>query len=169
MNDGQFVKAFSKLIAFLVALTIILIILGVVVGGSLDDKLRAQSEMYTQIVIANRTEPVGKLNVGEILEPMVAVESQQTVQVAAIAEDVGKSVYDKACYICHATGVTGAPKPGDATNWNPRIKKGIELLYANAINGFQGESGVMPPKGGNLLLSDDEVKSAVDYLVKLVE
>ncbi len=166
MNDSQFARAFSKLIAFLVALTIILITLGVIIGSSLDDKLRAQSQEYTQRVTAARTAPVGQLNVGEIIDPMPVEES---LPVATVTASDGKSVYDKACFVCHATGVTGAPLPGDATQWNPRIEKGIETLYANAINGFQGEVGVMPPKGGNLLLSDEEVKVAVDYLVKLVQ
>ncbi len=169
MTDSQFAKEFSKLVAFLVVLTVVLITLGVVIGGSLDDKLRAQSEEYTQLVIASRTEPVGQLNVGEIQELMQTLEAQQATQVAAIEANQGKSVYDTACYICHATGVTGAPKPGDVANWNPRIEKGVDLLYKNAIEGYQGQSGIMPPKGGNLLLTDDDVRTAVDYLVELVQ
>ena len=168
MTDSQFARSFAKMVAFLVVLTVILITLGVVIGGSIDEKLRAQSEEYTQQVIASRTEPVGKLNVGEVQETM-ATEAQQSTQVAAVGGDVGKSVYDKACFVCHATGVTGAPKPGDVANWAPRLEKGTDMLYTNAIEGYQGETGVMPPKGGNLLLSDDEVRAAVDYLVKLVQ
>ncbi len=169
MTDSQFAKTFSKMIAFLVVLTVVLIALGVVIGGSIDDKLRAQSAEYTQRVVATRTEPVGQLNVGEVPEPTLSPETQGGTQVAAVDGDVGKTVYDTACYICHATGVTGAPKPGDVANWTPRIEKGVDLLYTNAINGYQGQFGIMPPKGGNLLLSDDEVRAAVDYLVKLVE
>ena len=36
---------------------------------------------------------------------------------------------------------------------------------AFAVNGSQGSGGVMPPKGGNLALSNAEVKAAVDYMV----
>lgn len=169
MTDSQFARAFSKMIAFLVVLTIVLIALGVVIGGSIDDKLKAQSEEYTQRVIASRTEPIGHLNIGEVPESVLSTDTQESTQLAAVDGDVGKSVYDTACYICHATGVTGAPKPGDVANWTPRIEKGVDLLYANAINGYQGPSGIMPPKGGNLLLSDEEVRAAVDYLVKLIE
>lgn len=169
MTDSQFAGAFAKMIIFLVVLTVILIALGVVIGGSIDDKLKAQSEAYTQSVVAERTMPVGKLNVGE-LEPMQDVaQVEQTVRVASVEGADGKAVYDKACFICHATGVTGAPKPGDVNNWKPRMEKGLETLYANAINGFQGQFGIMPPKGGNLLLTDEEVKAAVDYLVELIE
>jgi cytochrome c5 len=54
---------------------------------------------------------------------------------------------------------------GNAAAWAPRIAAGADSLYANAINGFQGTSGVMPGKGGNSALSDAEVKAAVDYMV----
>ena len=165
MTDRQFTKSFFKMIFFLVLLTIALIAAGIVIGGSIDDKLRAQSEEFTQRIIAQRTQPIGTLNVGA-MEP--SVEPTTPVQVASTG-DVGKSVYDKACFICHTTGITGAPKPGDAENWAPRITKGLDTLYSNAIKGFQGETGIMPPKGGNLLLSNEDVMAAVDYLVDLVQ
>ena len=170
MTDRQFAKSFFKMIFFLALLTITLIAAGILIGGSIDDKLRAQSEEFTQRIIAQRTQPVGTLNVGA-MEPSVeptSVEPTTPVQVAS-SGDVGKSVYDKACFICHTTGVTGAPKPGDADNWGPRIAKGLDTLYSNAIKGYQGETGIMPPKGGNLLLSNEDVMAAVDYLVDLVQ
>ena len=170
MTDRQFAKSFFKMIFFLALLTITLIVAGIVIGGSIDDKLRAQSEEFTQRIIAQRTQPVGTLNVGA-MEPSVeptSVEPTTPVQVAS-SGNVGKSVYDKACFICHTTGITGAPKPGDADNWAPRIAKGLDTLYSNAIKGFQGETGIMPPKGGNLLLSNEDVIAAVDYLVDLVQ
>ena len=78
----------------------------------------------------------------------------------------GKAVYDQACMACHAQGVAGAPKFGDTEAWTDRLAKGMETLYENSINGFQGEAGMMPPKGGFTNLSDDEVKAAVDYMVE---
>jgi len=78
----------------------------------------------------------------------------------------GKAVYDQACMACHAQGVAGAPKMGDTEAWKDRIAKGKETLYEHSINGFQGEAGVMPPKGGFANLSDEEVKAAVDYMVE---
>tara|TARA_B100001123_G_scaffold374369_1_gene439632 strand:- start:205 stop:594 length:390 start_codon:yes stop_codon:yes gene_type:complete len=77
----------------------------------------------------------------------------------------GKEVYDSACFICHATGVAGAPKLGDIANWAPRINQGMELLYSRAVKGFMGESGLMPPKGGRMDFSDEDVNAAVDYMV----
>jgi cytochrome c5 len=54
---------------------------------------------------------------------------------------------------------------GDAADWAPRIAQGMDTLYNNAINGFTGKGGLMPPKGGFANLSDPEVKAAVDYMV----
>jgi cytochrome c5 len=41
----------------------------------------------------------------------------------------------------------------------------MEALNKNAIDGFTGETGMMPAKGGFSTLSDDEVKAAVEYMV----
>jgi cytochrome c5 len=88
---------------------------------------------------------------------------------SATAEDKksadGKSVYESACAACHATGLAGAPKAGDKSEWAARIGQGQEMLYASALKG----KGAMPPKGGNASLSDTEVKAAVDYVVGLAK
>lgn len=84
---------------------------------------------------------------------------------APVAENtVGKSVYGKTCAMCHAAGVAGAPKPGDKTEWGPRIAQGKDTLYKHAIEGYTGSKGMMPAKGGAANLTDDEVKAAVDYM-----
>lgn len=81
--------------------------------------------------------------------------------------DVGKSVYNKTCALCHAANVAGAPKPGDKADWGPRIAQGKDVLYKHALEGFNGAKGAMPARGGSTTLSDDEVKAAVDYMVGL--
>ncbi len=73
----------------------------------------------------------------------------------------GKSTYESSCAACHGAGVAGAPKFGDKAAWGPRIKQGMDTLHEHAIKG----KGAMPPKGGNMSLSDADVKSAVDYMV----
>ncbi len=85
---------------------------------------------------------------------------------APVAENtVGKSVYGKTCAMCHAAGVAGAPKPGDKAEWGPRIAQGKDTLYKHALEGYTGEKGMMPARGGAASLSDDEVKAAVDFMV----
>lgn len=85
---------------------------------------------------------------------------------APIAENtLGKSVYGKTCALCHASGVAGAPKPGDKADWSPRIAQGMDLLHKHATEGFTGAKGQMPARGGSTTLSDDEVKAAVAFMV----
>ena len=63
------------------------------------------------------------------------------------------------------TGERGAPRVGDADEWSARLAQGMDAVYSHAIDGFQGQAGIMPPKGGFAHLSDEAVKSAVDYMV----
>ena len=77
----------------------------------------------------------------------------------------GPQVYNSACLACHGAGIGGAPVPGDAEAWAARIAQGMDVLKDHAINGFQGSLGYMPAKGGRVDLSDEEVASAVEYMV----
>ncbi|HJV86439.1 MAG TPA: c-type cytochrome [Noviherbaspirillum sp.] len=94
--------------------------------------------------------------------PAAAAPAEQPK--AAAAGDAGKKLYESTCQACHGTGVAGAPKFGDKAAWAPRIKQGAATLHEHAIKGFQGKSGMMPPKGGSTA-PDDDVKAAVDYMV----
>lgn len=84
---------------------------------------------------------------------------------AAPANAAGESVYKKTCALCHSSGVAGAPIPGNKDEWGPRIAQGNDTLYKHAIEGFTGEKGMMPARGGAATLSDDDVKAAVDFMV----
>ena len=77
----------------------------------------------------------------------------------------GKAVYDQACMACHAAGVAGAAKLDDKARWDATAAQGKATVYDHAINGYTGEKGAMPAKGGNATLSDDDVKAAVDYML----
>ncbi len=89
----------------------------------------------------------------------------EVAEAAPVSDGRGKEVYDQACFICHTTGVAGAPKIGAVADWSPRISQGTETLYSHAVKGFMGEGGLMPPKGGRMDFSDDDVNAAVDYMV----
>lgn len=89
-----------------------------------------------------------------------------TAQTAAAAPVVqasidGEKVYNSLCMTCHNVGVANAPKL-EAAAWTERAQNGLDTIYNHAINGLNA----MPPKGGNPSLSDDEVKAAVDYMLK---
>ncbi|VAY87772.1 Sulfite dehydrogenase cytochrome subunit SoxD [hydrothermal vent metagenome] len=76
-------------------------------------------------------------------------------------EHPGKSEYETSCSACHANAAIGAPVVGNKEAWNSVMEKGIEKVYHNAINGING----MPPKGGNMSLSDAQVKEIIDYMI----
>ena len=82
---------------------------------------------------------------------------------APAAKPAGKSgeeVVNSVCMMCHGAGVMGAPKIGDKASWAPRIAQGYETLVQHAIKGVR----MMPPKGGNAALTDDEVAAAVAHM-----
>jgi len=72
-----------------------------------------------------------------------------------------EKMYDASCKLCHATDTMGAPAVGDANAWKSVMKKGMDTVLVNAIKG----TGGMPPKGGNMDLSDADIKEIVDYMV----
>lgn len=71
----------------------------------------------------------------------------------------GEDVYKAQCSACHAAGLVGAPKFGDATAWGPRIKTGFEALLHSAIAG----KGAMGAQGGGAF-NDTEIARAVVYM-----
>ena len=81
--------------------------------------------------------------------------------VAATEQADGKATYVQICQACHAAGLAGAPKTGDKAAWAPRIARGEAVLMQNALKGIR----MMPPKGGNPGLSDQQVRAAVAYMV----
>lgn len=94
--------------------------------------------------------------------PAASAELAPVASAASTGDLVkGEQVYTSTCLACHGAGVLGAPKFGDKAVWGPRITQGIDTLHTNSINGIR----MMPPKGGNATLKDEDVKAAVDYMV----
>ena len=89
-----------------------------------------------------------------------AIQSAEKAAASANLSTAEKT-YADSCASCHDTGVLHAPKIGDKTAWAGHIEHGLEHMVSNAISGI----GKMPPKGGNLQLSDAEVRAAVQYMV----
>ena len=82
----------------------------------------------------------------------------------------GRHLWLDNCMTCHAYGVAGAPVPMVPEEWKDRVIKDRAVLYDHAINGFFGpDDTMMPERGGNPELSDEEVKKAVDYMVTLAK
>lgn len=63
----------------------------------------------------------------------------------------------------------GAPKPGDKAAWADRVAQGLDVMKQKSIDGFTGAAGMMPAKGGNMDLTDEEVGGAVAWMASTVE
>ncbi len=87
-------------------------------------------------------------------------------QAAEAQVATGEAVYNRVCRLCHAAGLAGAPKLGDRAAWEARIAQGMETLVTRTLKGYQGRGGMMPARGGNPSLSDDEVAAAVAFMVE---
>jgi len=96
-------------------------------------------------------------------EATKVASEKPTLSKSAIA---GKATYSSSCLVCHGSGVAGAPTLSDKESWGKRLKQGVDTVVQHAIKGFNGESGMMPPKGGNLSLTDQQVKDAVQYMIE---
>lgn len=122
----------------------------------------------TDAEIRSRIAPIGSLRTAESGEEESGGEAQEEVALTEAAAEgtlSGEEVYNTYCTACHAAGVAGAPKYGDAEAWEPRLAKGMETLYESTYNGLN----IMPPRGTCSQCSDEELRNAVDYMVAAVE
>ena len=160
-HDRKFFDTFLLVLGILVGIALALIVVARIIAANTSVARRQDDPVYEKQVEA-RIQPVahdavaGKDN--SALAPAAAAP--------AVAVDLsGEAVYSQACAACHGAGVAGAPKYGDKAAWAPRIAQGTDTLHQHAINGFQGKSGFMPPKGGRSDFTDQSVKNGVDYMV----
>ena len=89
------------------------------------------------------------------------IEKVGAVEMKAVDREpkAGAEVYAAQCAACHAAGVAGAPKFGDAGAWAARIKNGYEALLTSALKG----KGAMGAQGGGAF-NDFEIGRAVVHM-----
>jgi len=158
------------LLAFIIPVLVIVMLAQMATSG----KSQSENSAAAEEAVAQRLKPAGEVVVDPNAPPpapaetvAVAVAPGATPAAAAPASSAGKgkSVYDTSCAACHTAGVAGAPKTGDKAAWASRLKTGNSALVAAVVKG----KGAMPPKGGNMSLSDDDIQAAVDYMLSLVK
>lgn len=120
----------------------VLIIMGLVLFVTSGNKT-APGASDMQQAIAERIEKVGTVEIRDANRPLAS----------------GEDVYKAQCSACHATGVSGAPKFGDAAAWGPRLGQGYDALLHSAL---KGKNAMAPQGGGNF--SDLEIGRAVVYM-----
>ena len=165
-HDAHLVRNFGIVLAGLTVLGIIIAILARMVYSN----FAATTGIYDENMEA-RLAPVGQVNTSG--ETVTLAGSAPTAGAAPAATPVaaspGEAAYNQVCFACHAQGIAGAPKLGDAAAWEARIAQGNDTLYKHAIEGFTGPTGMMPPKGGAVDMADEDIKGAVDFMVRAVQ
>lgn len=163
-RDQKFFDMYSLVIGVLAVVTIGILVLAIEMSERTQAVFTRETAEY-QEAVAERIRPVGQVYLpGEEQQAAAAVVETVAEPEPVATTMTGPQVYNSACIACHGSGVGGAPIVGDAAQWSERVAQGMETLAKHAIEGYTGSAGYMPPKGGRLDLSDDEVASAVEYM-----
>ncbi|MEQ8206416.1 MAG: c-type cytochrome [Woeseia sp.] len=167
-RDQKFYDIYSVVLGGLALFALAIFVLSKKMSDMTQGIYTSSAVEYQQAV-SERLQPFGQVYLpGETIpadEPQVA-EAAQADPVATTLS--GPQVYNAACIACHGSGIGGAPTLADAANWAPRTAQGTDTLHDHAVNGYQGSAGYMPPKGGRLDLSDQEIHDAVDYMLSQI-
>jgi cytochrome c5 len=165
-QDSHFFNNFSLVLGILFAVTIGLFVFARHVGAEHQVKQVTRDPRFLASV-DERLQPAARVAVAGQDNSALKIESVGPAGPAEVLPADGTAAYDTACATCHASGLAGAPKVGDHAAWGPRIQQGKDTLYKHAIEGFNGKTGVMPPKGGRTTWPDDLIRQAVDHMVDL--
>lgn len=164
--DLDFLKKFSLVILFLMLVTAGLI----GVAAWLHRAIPAEVPDAVVQQQLDRIAPAGDVYAGATGAAAQAAAS--AAEAAAAASQVayggttdGSVIYQNLCAGCHTSGAGGAPTL-DHAHWDARIAQGEDTMHRHAIEGFTGAAGVMPPRGGNPALSDEQVIAAVDWMIE---
>jgi cytochrome c5 len=170
-SDRVFLKHFSMVIGFLVLVMFALIFLAMHIYAEHPAPVSPDAQRQTM----ERVTPVGAVYAGDtgkaaLLAAQEAAKKAAESQVAYGGTTDGKTIFGNLCQTCHTNAATGAPVITDKAAWAPRVAQGLPTLINHAINGFQGPDGkMMPAKGGNPSLTNDQVKSTVEWMVSQVK
>ncbi len=166
-HDSLFLKKFSLVIGFLVLLTLVLILFARHLNKLLPHEITPQAQAQT----LSRIAPVGAVYAGQegVVQQMAATAAMAAAATANAAYDGtldGEVIYGKLCTGCHTAGTGGAPKL-DAAGIGARLAaNGMDLMVKHAIDGFTGATGVMPARGGNPALTDEQVRASVEWMAE---
>jgi cytochrome c5 len=167
--DLDFLKRFAMVVGFLALVTIGLIMFGAHLNTLIPAEVTPQAQARQQARIA----PEGAVYAGTTgaaaqAAASAAAQAAAASQVAYGGTLDGSVVFNNLCTGCHTSGAGGAPTL-DKAHWTARIAEGKDALYDHAIHGYTGpDGGVMPAKGGNPALTDEQVKATVDWMLSQI-
>ncbi len=164
-QDQNFFNLVMVVIGALIGVTVFLIFLARAIAGNSQLVWVKEDPAYAAEV-DERIRPAGRVSLpgDEPVGGALAAVLPEAAAAPVTAKLTGEQVYNAACFACHGAGVGGAPKLGDAAAWAPRRATGTATLNQHALQGFQGQAGYMPPKGGRVDLSDEEIIAAVTFM-----
>lgn len=120
-----------------------------------------------QSFVNQRLGPVGNVQISgqsstqASVTPPSGAAAAPAAGAASTSAETGQQIWQGTCSACHQTGLLGAPKIGDKSEWAPHLAKGFKVLEDHALHGFLQ----MPAKGGNTSLSDAQVVKALEYMI----
>ena len=164
--DLEFLKRFSIVIAFLAVITVGLIIFASFLQHAIPKEVSPTATKR----IEQRIAPIGAVYAGATGASAQAAATAAAAAAAAASGAYGgtldgKTIFDNLCTACHTNGVGMAPTL-DHSHWDKRIAQGKDTLYKHAIEGYTGpDGGIMPPKGGNPALTEEQIHATVDWML----
>jgi cytochrome c5 len=163
-HDLVFLKHFSQVIAFLVAVTIALILLGIYINGSKAPEIsQAKAKQISTAIEPHGAVYAGATGAAAQAAAKKAADDAAKGQVAYGGTLDGSVIFGNLCTGCHSSGAGGAPKL-EKGPWSARIAQGKDTLHKHAIEGYHNV-GVMPARGGNPSLTDQQVMATVDWMI----
>ncbi len=160
-HDQHFYDSFLLVFGFLFVFTIAVYWIAIAIADN-DPGAYNRGGVVQEKLIDQRLAPIGDVQVaGNTAAQAAAPGPQHTNNNAHAVALNGKKIWEGTCSACHATGLIGAPKIGDLAAWKPRLAQGLKTLEDHALHGYKA----MPPHGGNMKLSDQQVIAALEYMI----
>jgi cytochrome c5 len=106
-----------------------------------------------------RIKPVGRVCIRQTSEPEISTLKKEK------QFNLGRTIFEGKCMLCHGHGVAGAPTLTDKQAWAPRISQGKAILLDHVQQGYKA----MPAKGACFECSTDDLKAAIAYLIDVIK
>jgi cytochrome c5 len=147
-QHSSFIKTPQQLITIIV-LAFVVPIFGIYMLVTLVvNRPKADPGALTPLAVAERIQPVGRVEVGA------------AGPAAGATQRSGEEMVKTVCAACHTTGVAKAPKIGSAAEWAGPIKSGLPAMLKTVIAG----KNAMPPRAGASDATDLELTRAIIHM-----
>lgn len=102
-----------------------------------------------------------RINLAMIRQTIILGLIMFTSFTQAEGNEKGAEVYNQACVMCHAAGISNAPLVHNQEQWGKLKSKGMDVLLNNAVTGINQ----MPPRGLCMSCTDEDLAAAIRYMM----